>query len=75
MLTSLSGTHCCTDYSDASGMLLLDVKESHVGREEMLEICGMSKEEQMPKLYRELRGCRYIKAKAGQKSSAYERIL
>lgn len=44
----LSGTHCC-DYSDASGMLLLDVKNRCWSRE-MLEICDV-REEQMPKLF------------------------
>lgn len=44
----LSGTHCC-DYSDASGMLLLDVK-NRCWSKEMLEICSV-KEEQMPKLF------------------------
>ena len=44
----LTGVHC-TDYSDASGMLLLDVKNKCWSRE-MLEICGVS-EEQLPKLY------------------------
>lgn len=38
-----------TDYSDASGMLLLDVKNKCWSKE-MLEICGI-KEEWMPKLY------------------------
>ena len=44
----LSGVHC-TDYSDASGMLLLDV-EHKCWSKEMLEICDV-KEEQLPKLY------------------------
>lgn len=44
----LTGTHC-TDYSDASGMLLLDVKNKRWSKE-MLDICGIT-EEQMPKLY------------------------
>ena len=44
----LSGVHC-TDYSDASGMLLLDVKNK-CWSEEMLKICGIT-EEQMPKLF------------------------
>ena len=44
----LSGTHC-TDYSDASGMLLLDV-EHKCWSKEMMEICDV-KEEQMPKLF------------------------
>jgi xylulokinase len=44
----LSGVHCC-DYSDASGMLLLDVKNKKWSRE-MLDICSVS-ESQMPKLF------------------------
>ena len=44
----LSGVHC-TDYSDASGMLLLDVR-NRSWSDPMLEICGVTKV-QMPKLY------------------------
>ena len=44
----LTGVHCC-DYSDASGMLLLDVQHKCWSRE-MLDICGV-KEEQMPRLF------------------------
>ena len=44
----LTGVHCC-DYSDASGMLLLDVEHKRWSQE-MLEICGVS-EAQMPKLF------------------------
>ena len=44
----LSGTFC-TDYSDASGMLLLDV-EHRAWSEQMLEICHVERE-QLPKLY------------------------
>lgn len=44
----LSGTFC-TEYSDASGMLLLDVEHKCWSRE-MMEICGIT-EEQLPKLY------------------------
>ena len=44
----LTGVHC-TDYSDASGMLLLDVEHKCWSRE-MCDICGIS-EEQLPKLY------------------------
>lgn len=44
----LSGVHC-TDYSDASGMLLLDV-EHKCWSKEMIGICGIS-EEQLPKLF------------------------
>lgn len=44
----LTGVHAC-DYSDASGMLLLDV-EHKCWSKEMLEICGIS-EKQMPRLF------------------------
>ena len=44
----LTGVHCC-DYSDASGMLLLDVEHKRWSKE-MLELCGIS-EEQMPRLF------------------------
>lgn len=44
----LTGVHCC-DYSDASGMLLLDV-EHKCWSKEMLDICGIT-EAQMPKLF------------------------
>ena len=44
----LTGVHSC-DYSDASGMLLLDV-EHKCWSQEMLDICGIS-EKQMPKLF------------------------
>ena len=44
----LTGTFC-TDVSDASGMLLLDVKNRKWSAE-MMEICGV-KEEQLPRLF------------------------
>lgn len=44
----LTGVHC-SDYSDASGMLLLDVKNKRWS-DEMLQICGISRE-QMPTLF------------------------
>ena len=44
----LTGVHSC-DYSDASGMLLLDV-ENKCWSKEMLEICGIT-EAQMPRLF------------------------
>ena len=44
----LTGVHAC-DYSDASGMLLLDV-EHKCWSSQMLEICGVT-EAQMPKLF------------------------
>lgn len=43
----LTGTHC-TDYSDAAGMLLLDVKNKRWSPQ-MLDICGIT-EAQMPTL-------------------------
>ena len=44
----LTGVHC-TDYSDASGMLLLDVEHKCWSRE-MLNLCGV-REAQLPKLF------------------------
>lgn len=44
----LTGVHC-TDVSDASGMLLLNV-EKRIWSKEMCDICGIS-EEMLPKLY------------------------
>ena len=44
----LTGVHAC-DYSDASGMLLLDVQHKCWSKE-MLDICGV-KEEMMAKIY------------------------
>ncbi|MGL4346248.1 MAG: xylulokinase, partial [Cellulosilyticaceae bacterium] len=44
----LSGVHC-TDVSDASGMLLMDVK-NRCWSKDMCEICGITLE-QLPKLY------------------------
>ncbi len=44
----LTGVHAC-DYSDASGMLLLDV-EHKCWSKEMLEICSL-REDQMPRLF------------------------
>lgn len=44
----LSGAFC-TDYSDASGTLLLDVEHRRWSKE-MIEVCGIS-EDQLPRLY------------------------
>ena len=44
----LSGVHC-TDFSDASGMLLLDVK-NRCWSEEMMNICGITRK-QLPDLF------------------------
>ena len=52
----LTGVHAC-DYSDASGMLLLDVKNKRWSKE-MLDVCGVS-ESRMPRLFEsfEVIGC------------------
>lgn len=44
----MTGVHCC-DYSDASGMLLLDVANKRWSGE-MIELCGIS-EAQLPQLF------------------------
>ena len=44
----LTGVHC-TDYSDAGGMLLLDVRNK-CWSDPMLDLCGITKE-QMPRLF------------------------
>lgn len=59
----MTGVHC-TDYSDASGMLLLDVK-NRCWSEEMLEICGVKKE-QMPRLYESYEKVGNLKAEVAE---------
>lgn len=58
----LTGVHAC-DYSDASGMLLLDVA-NRCWSKEMLEICGVS-ERQMPKLFESYEVIGTVKADVG----------
>lgn len=53
----LTGVHAC-DYSDASGMLLLDVKNKCWSKE-MMDICGVS-EEQMPRLFESYKAIGYL---------------
>ena len=48
LVYKMTGTHA-TDYSDASGMLLLDVQHKRWSKE-MLDICGVT-EAQLPTLY------------------------
>ncbi len=60
----LTGTHC-TDYSDAAGMLLLDVKNKCWSRE-MLDICGIF-EEQLPKLYESFESVGTVRAEIADK--------
>ncbi len=59
----LTGTHC-TDYSDASGMLLLDVQHKRWSRE-MMDICGVL-ESQLPKLYESWEPVGTLTAEAAQ---------
>ena len=60
----LTGTYC-TDYSDAAGMLLLDVKNK-CWSGKMLNICGIS-EAQLPKLYESFEAVGTIKEKLAEK--------
>lgn len=60
----LSGVHC-TDYSDASGMLLLDV-EHKCWSKEMLDICEIC-EEQLPKLFESYEVVGTLKADIAEK--------
>ena len=59
----LTGTHC-TDYSDASGMLLLDVQHKCWSKE-MLKICGVL-ESQLPTLYESWEPVGTLTAEAAQ---------
>ena len=60
----LTGVHAC-DYSDASGMLLLDVEHKCWSRE-MLELCGVS-EAQMPKLFESYEAVGTVKPELAKK--------
>ena len=60
----LTGTHS-TDYSDAAGMLLLDVKNKRWSAE-MLDICGIT-EKQMPRLYESFEVVGVVKAELAEK--------
>ncbi|MCI6019807.1 MAG: xylulokinase [Clostridiales bacterium] len=67
----LSGVHC-TDYSDASGMLLLDVKHKCWSKE-MMEICGVS-ECQLPKLYESYEVVGTLKADVAKELGLSEQV-
>lgn len=67
----LSGVHC-TDYSDASGMLLLDV-EHKCWSKEMIEICGI-REEQLPKLFESYEVVGTLKAEIASKLGLAEQV-
>lgn len=64
LLYCFSGVHG-SDYSDASGMLLLDVK-NRCWSEQMLEICGISKQV-LPKLFESYEVIGTIKPDVAQK--------
>ena len=67
----LSGVHC-TDYSDASGMLLLNV-EHKCWSKEMIEICGIS-EEQLPKLFESYEVVGTLKPEIAKELGVSERV-
>ena len=68
----LTVVHCC-DYSDASGMLLLDVQHKCWSRE-MLEICGI-KEEQMPTLFESYEKVGNLKPEVAQELGLSENCI
>ncbi len=65
----LTGVHA-TDFSDASGMLLLDVKNKCWSKE-MLDICGI-KEEMMPRLFESFDVCGKVKPEIAAKCGLRE---
>jgi xylulokinase len=67
----LSGVHC-TDVSDASGMLLFDVKNKCWSKE-MLDICGL-KEEQMAKVHESYQVVGTLCGKAAQELGLPETV-
>lgn len=67
----LSGVHC-TDVSDASGMLLFDVKNKCWSKE-MLEICGL-KESQMAKVFESYQVVGTMTAQAAQDLGLHEKV-
>ena len=68
----LTGVHC-TDFSDASGMLLLDVEHKRWSRE-MLELCGVS-EAQMPRLFESYEAVGTLKPDVAEKLGLPERVV
>lgn len=66
-----SGTFC-TDVSDASGMLLMDVK-NRCWSKEMIEICGIT-ENQLPKLYESYEVVGNLKPEMAQKLGLSENV-
>lgn len=68
----LTGVHSC-DYSDASGMLLLDV-EHKCWSQEMLAICGVS-EKQMPKLFESFAPIGTVKPKIAEALGISDKVI
>jgi len=68
----LTGVHC-TDYSDASGMLLLDV-ENKCWSKEMLDICCVT-EKQMPKLFESYEAIGTLKPEIAQRLGLSEKVV
>ena len=67
----LSGSFC-TDVSDASGMLLMDVKNRRWS-EEMLKICGIT-QEMLPKLYESYEVVGTLKSEIAQELGLSENV-
>lgn len=67
----LSGVHC-TDVSDASGMLIFDVKNK-CWSQEMLDICGIS-EEQVPQIFESYEVVGTLKADIAQMLDLSENV-
>ena len=67
----LTGVHC-TDYSDASGMLLLDV-EHRCWSKEMLDICGVTGA-QMPRLFESYEAVGTLKSGIAKKLGLPENV-
>ena len=68
----LSGSSC-TDYSDASGMLLLDVKGRRWSKE-MCSICGVD-ESQLPKLYESYEAVGNLQPELAQKLGLPDKVV
>ncbi|MBQ7916607.1 MAG: xylulokinase [Firmicutes bacterium] len=68
----LTGVHC-TDYSDASGMLLLDV-EHKCWSKEMMEICGVTRE-QLPDLYESYEKVGVVKAEIAKELGLSDHVV
>lgn len=68
----LTGTFC-TDVSDASGMLLLDVKNRKWSKE-MLDLCGIT-EDQLPKLYESYEKVGLLKKEAADQLGLSDHVI